>query len=162
MPLTNLYRCYGHTQLAQGSLTFGPGGLQDEWQQSSWPAPNGSYKAVLARNSAQLPYQAIAESPVFSISSRPTPTPAPTRSAPLPSNSISTNARSYLAHEDIEVTFRGINPRVGDFIAIFEASAPSDNLDQGEFWMWTCGGKNTCSNAVSSRVAHIMRREMIV
>ena len=134
-------------KVAQGTLVFGPGGLEEGWSQT-WPLRTGAYKAVLARNSGS-PYQVIAESGVFSVSARSTPTLAPTVSAPLPSTFISTDALSYFSHEEIVVTFGNTNPRNGDWIGIFKASEPSNNLQEGEFWMWVCGGQNRCSSLVS-------------
>lgn len=124
----------------------------------------------MARNAAQPPYQVIAESGVFSVSARTTPTLAPvrpppqtlapTRPAPLPESFIRTNERSYFAHEEIVVTFLNSNPRNGDWIGIFKESEPLNNLREGEFWMWVCGGKDRCSGPVSCNVFTIMEPPM--
>jgi uncharacterized surface protein with fasciclin (FAS1) repeats len=68
-PLLWLYTCCDqHCNFAVSSdtLTFGSG-LPDESSRGHFPLPAGNYKAFLARN-LHLPYEALAESLVFSIS----------------------------------------------------------------------------------------------
>eukprot|EP00977_Amphora_coffeiformis_P023731 scaffold14067_cov172-Amphora_coffeaeformis.AAC.3 len=57
-----------------GSVVFGAGGVVETWSQT-WPLSAGTYKAVLARNSAQFPYPAIASSTRFTVEAVPQPTP---------------------------------------------------------------------------------------
>lgn len=100
--------------------------------------------------------------PTLSPTPRPTPTLAPTITqgvqTPVPtsvpinqgSSSISTDKSLYSSDENILVTFQYFNPRNDDWVGIYRASTPSNNLQEGEFWMWMCGGQGSlCTSAVS-------------
>jgi hypothetical protein len=125
------------TTLAQGTVQFNTGtNISDEDWAQSWPLLPGTYRAYLLRDTGQ-PYEAVTESSaVFTVMGTPSPTGSPT----VPSV-ISTDAQTYLAGDVITVSFQNGDPMIGDWIAIFEASAPLDNLQNGELWMWICGGQ---------------------
>lgn len=136
-------------KISKRTLVFGAGGLEEAWTRT-WPLPAGTYKAIMARETG-APYTAIVESEAFTVNPRPVPSPAPTRSQELPgmTTAISTDSPKYFLGEDIIVSFQNENPRIGDFVAIYESSADSSQLANGEMWMWVCGGKNACSSSVS-------------
>ena len=76
-------------------------------------------------------------------------TATPTNPQNQGSSSVSTNKRTYAANEKILVTFQNANPRSSDWVGIYSASTPSNNLLTGEFWMWVCGGQSQCASTVS-------------
>mmetsp|Transcript_5660 Transcript_5660/g.6210 ORF Transcript_5660/g.6210 Transcript_5660/m.6210 type:complete len:462 (+) Transcript_5660:123-1508(+) len=53
-----------------------------------------------------------------------------------------TNKKLYMFQESIQVIFDTENPRQGDWIGIYQASAPLNNLRDALFWMWNCDNAN--------------------
>ena len=65
-------------------MVFGGGGSVETWSQT-FPLRTGTYKAVLARNAAQLPYPVITSSARFTVeeASQPVPVTASPVAAPV-------------------------------------------------------------------------------
>jgi hypothetical protein len=136
-PLLWLYTCgdqhCDHPSVSSGTLTFGSG-PPDEESRGHLPLPAGHYKAFLARN-LHLPYEALAESHVFSIIEPP---------------SVTTNKDCYHVGEDIKASFTsGGDAHRRDWVAIYESNANVHRLGRTLLWLYTCGNQH-CNSAVEN------------
>jgi hypothetical protein len=133
-----LYTCgdqHCSAAVSSDTLTFGSGD-PEEGSRAHFPLPAGHYKAVLARGS-HIPYEALAVSHVFSISTSPTV-------------AVSVNQGCYHVGEDIRASFRDQNPHPQDWVAIYEGDADLHDLESRPLlWLYTCGDQH-CSFSVSS------------